>query len=289
MLLIGSNVSYNKETGLLGCLDETRKNNGNSFMFYIGSPQNTIRNEIDDFLTYEAIAKMKKNNISLNNIYVHAPYILNFANKRDIKKYNFYVKFLYEECKRCEKLFVKYIILHPGNYLKSSSKEAIINISNALNIILENTDTTILLETLAGKGTEVGKTFEELNEIISLVKYKDKIGICLDTCHIHDAGYDISNFDDILDNLEDLDILKKVKCIHLNDSKNERGTSKDRHANIGFGKIGFDNLLNITYNERVKQVPKILETPYIDNKSPYKKEILMLKAKKFNSNLMNEV
>ena len=138
---------------------------------------------------------------------------------------------------------------------------------------------------MAGKGTEVGKTLEEIKQIIEGVIYKDKIGICLDTCHLSDAGYDVSKFDEILDILESYNLLDKVLCIHINDSKNIRGSHKDRHENIGYGTIGFDNLINIIYNKRLEQIPKILETPYINDLPPYKEEIEMIKNKKFNPNL----
>ena len=285
MLIIGSHVGFKKDTQLLGALDETLSYNGNAFMFYTGAPQNTVRMPLNDDLTFKALEKMKENNISLDNVVVHAPYIINLANNKDLDKYNFSINFLKQECNRCTNLFVKKLVLHPGSHVGCGSDVGINNIINALNEVLKESDTTILLETMAGKGTEVGKTLEEIKQIIDGVIYKDKIGICLDTCHLFDAGYDVSKFDEILDILESYNLLDKVLCVHVNDSKNICGSHKDRHENIGYGTIGFDNLINIIYNKRLEQIPKILETPYINDLPPYKEEIEMIKNKKFNPNL----
>ena len=285
MLIIGSHVGFKKDTQLLGALDETLSYNGNAFMFYTGAPQNTVRMPLNDDLTFKALEKMKENNISLSNVVVHAPYIINLANNKDLDKYNFSINFLKQECNRCADLFVKKLVLHPGSHVGCGNDVGINNIINALNEVLKESDTTILLETMAGKGTEVGKTLEEIKQIIDGVIYKDKIGICLDTCHLSDAGYDVSKFDEILDILESYNLLDKVLCIHINDSKNIRGSHKDRHENIGYGTLGFDNLINIIYNKRLEQIPKILETPYINDFPPYKEEIEMIKNKKFNPNL----
>ena len=285
MLIIGSHVGFKKDTQLLGALDETLSYNGNAFMFYTGAPQNTVRMPLNDDLTFKALEKMKENNISLSNVVVHAPYIINLANNKDLDKYNFSINFLKQECNRCADLFVKKLVLHPGSHVGCGNDVGINNIINALNEVLKESDTTILLETMAGKGTEVGKTLEEIKQIIDGVIYKDKIGICIDTCHLSDAGYDVSKFDEILDILESYNLLDKVLCIHINDSKNIRGSHKDRHENIGYGTLGFDNLINIIYNKRLEQIPKILETPYINDFPPYKEEIDMIKNKKFNPNL----
>lgn len=285
MLIIGSHVGFKKDTQLLGALDETLSYNGNAFMFYTGAPQNTVRMPLNDALTFKALEKMKENNISLDNVVVHAPYIINLANNKDLDKYNFSINFLKQECNRCADLFVKKLVLHPGSHVGCGNDVGINNIINALNEVLKESDTIILLETMAGKGTEVGKTLEEIKQIIDGVIYKDKIGICLDTCHLSDEGYDVSKFDEILDILESYNLLDKVLCIHINDSKNICGSHKDRHENIGYGTIGFDNLINIIYNKRLEQIPKILETPYINDLPPYKEEIEMIKNKKFNPNL----
>ena len=193
-------------------------------------------------------------------------------------------------------LGMKNLVLHPGASVDLPREIAIKNIYDGLNLILDNDyDVTILLETMAGKGNEVGKTFEELKSIIELVNYKDKIGVCLDTCHINDAGYDISNFDKVLDEFDKVIGIDKLKCIHVNDSKNEIGAHKDRHENFGFGYLGFDNLINIIYNKKIENIPKILETPYVtkdDNSKerlypPYKYEIEMIRNKTFDKDMIN--
>lgn len=285
MLIIGSHVGFRKDTQLLGALEETLSYGGNAFMFYTGAPQNTVRIPLDDSLTFKALEKMKENNISLDNVIVHAPYIINLANNKDIDKYNFSINFLKQECNRCSNLFIKKLVLHPGSHVGCGVEVGINNTINALNEVLKDSDVTILLETMAGKGTEIGKTLEEIKQIIDGVIYKDKIGICLDTCHLSDAGYDVSCFSKILDILKNYNLLDKVLCVHVNDSKNICGSHKDRHENIGYGTLGFENLLNIIYDKELENVPKILETPYINDLPPYKEEIEMIKDKKFNPNL----
>ena len=288
MLKIGSHVSFKKDTQLVGALNEALSYGSTAFMFYTGAPQNTNRTKINDEITLEAQNKMQENNIDINDIVVHAPYIINLANS-DPSKYQFSIRFLKEECKRCEELGINKLILHPGSHVGLGKEVAISNITKALNEVLSSTKTVILLETMAGKGTEVGRNFAEIKEIISKIDYQDKIGICLDTCHLSDAGYDINNFDSILDELKDLNLLDKVLCIHINDSKNIKGSHKDRHENIGFGELGFDNLIKIIYNTRLSNIPKILETPYIEGFPPYKFEISMIRKKSFDKGLKEKV
>ena len=287
-LIIGSHVSYKNNTGLMGSVKEALSYGANTFMFYTGAPQNTLRGEINDALTMEAYKLMKENDIDLEKVIVHAPYIVNLAN---FNNFDFSVSFLIGEIERCSLLGIKYMVLHPGSAVNVSREEAIRNIAKGLNLILDNDyDVTILLETMAGKGNEVGRTFEELFEIIKLVKFKDKLGVCMDTCHLNDAGYDISNFDSVLDQFDGIIGLDKLGCIHINDSKNDINSHKDRHENFGFGTIGFDILINIIYNDRLKNIPKILETPYVtrdDNSKereypPYKYEIEMIRNKVFD-------
>ncbi|MGN0973106.1 MAG: deoxyribonuclease IV [Bacilli bacterium] len=290
MLIIGSHVSFNKDEQLLGSLKEALGYGANTFMFYTGAPQNTRRYSINDGLTLEALNLMKDNNIDYSKVIVHAPYIINLANSSDLSKYDFAVNFLKEEVERCSLLGIKYLVLHPGSHVGCGVENGINNIINGLNDVLMNSSVTILLETMAGKGTEIGKTFEELKAIIDGVKYKDKIGVCLDTCHLNDAGYDISDFNKILDDFDKIIGISYIKCIHINDSKNEINTHKDRHENIGFGTIGFDNLINIIYNDKLKDIPKILETPYVDREyPPYKYEIKMIRNKCFDKDLINKI
>lgn len=289
MLIIGSHVGYKKDSGLVGSVKEALSYNANTFMFYTGAPQNTKRLPIDLEKVKEADQLMKDNKIAKENVIVHAPYIINLATD-DLVKREFSCNFLKEEIKRVETLGFSYLVLHPGSHVGAGTDKGIQNIADSLNKIIDkDTKVVILLETMAGKGTEVGKSFEELESIISKIKQRENIGVCLDTCHINDAGYDLNYFDKVLDSFDKIIGLDKLKCIHVNDSKNIMGSHKDRHENIGYGHIGFDNLINIIYNKRLDNIPKILETPYIDKTyPPYKYEIEMIRSKKFNDNLINE-
>ena len=287
-LIIGSHVSYKNDTGLVGSVEEALKYGANTFMFYTGAPQNTRRGNIDKNITNRAYEIMKDNGIDINNVVVHAPYIVNLCND---EKFDFSVSFLKGEMDRCKELGIKYMVLHPGSSVGLEREYAINNIIKGLNLILEGEyDTIICLETMAGKGTEVGRNFEEIKTIIEGVDKKNNIGVCMDTCHIHDAGYDISNIDQVLDEFDKIIGLDYLKVMHINDSKNIRGAHKDRHENIGYGYIGFDNIINIIYNSRLEGIPMILETPYIDKDyPPYKYEIEMIRNKEFNNNLIDDV
>ena len=288
-MIIGSHVNFGSEQ-LLGSAKQAVSFGANTFMFYTGAPQNTIRKDIKDDLTDEAVKYMKENNIDINNVICHAPYIINLANKEKEDSWNFSISFLKNEINRITKMGINYIVVHPGNALKIDRMEALNNIAEAINnIITIDTKPMILLETMAGKGTECGINIYEINEILNKVNLKEKVGVCLDTCHLNDSGIDISKFDEYLDEFDEKIGIEKIKCVHVNDSKNEIGTHKDRHANLGYGTIGFENLINVIYNTRLKNVPKILETPWIGEYPPYKIEIDMIKSKKFNPNLEEEV
>lgn len=290
MLYIGSHVGFKKDSQLLGSVQEALSYGANTFMFYTGAPQNTSRYPIMDGLTLETMALMKEHDFDYSKVVVHAPYIINLANDKDPEKFKFSVRFLQEELERCELLGIKSIVLHPGSHVGLGVDAAISNIAKGLNMILGTHDVTILLETMAGKGTEVGSSLEEIKRIIDLVDDKEHIGVCLDTCHLNDAGYDMSKFDDFLDQFDSLIGLDKIGCVHVNDSKNVLGAHKDRHENIGFGTIGFDNLISIIYNNRLENIPKILETPYVDREyAPYKYEIEMIRNKKFDSDLIEKI
>ena len=288
-MIIGSHVNFGSEQ-LLGSAKQAVSFGANTFMFYTGAPQNTIRKDIKDDLTDEAVKYMKENNIDINNVICHAPYIINLANKEKEDSWNFSISFLKNEISRITKMGINYIVVHPGNALKIDRMEALNNIAEAINnIITTETMPMILLETMAGKGTECGINIYEINEILNKVNLKEKVGVCLDTCHLNDSGIDISKFDEYLNEFDEKIGIEKIKCVHVNDSKNEIGTHKDRHANLGYGTIGFENLINVIYNARLKNVPKILETPWIGEYPPYKIEIDMIKSKKFNPNLEEEV
>lgn len=291
MLIIGSHVSYKNSTQLLGSVEEAISYGANAFMFYTGAPQNTQRGEINDLVTYEALQKMKENNIMLENVVCHAPYIVNLANNIDPEKYEFAKKFLRQEIERCMQLGVRKIVLHPGSATKLDRTDALNNIIKGLNSILYPDDNImILLETMAGKGTELGINLEELKYIIENVKLKERVGVCLDTCHLSDSGININEFDKYLDEFDKQIGIDKIGCVHLNDSKNPIGARKDRHENLGYGTIGFDTLINVAYNARLESVPKLLETPFVDREyAPYKFEIEEIKDKKFNPNLYDEI
>lgn len=289
MLLLGSHASFRKNDQLLGSLKEALSYGANTFMFYTGAPQNTKRYPIEDGLTLEALQLMKESNLDYSKVVVHAPYIVNLANDSDPTKYKFSVDFLQEEVERCKLLGITKLVLHPGSHVGLGIDRAIENIANAINMI-SNDSVVILLETMAGKGTEVGSKLEEIKAIIDRVDDKKHIGVCLDTCHLSDGGYDIVNFNDFLDEFDKIIGLDKIGCVHVNDSKNERGAHKDRHDNFGFGHIGFDVLMNVIYNERLETIPKILETPYVDRDfAPYKYEIEMIKNKVFDPELIDKI
>ncbi len=279
-MIIGSHVSMNGKEMMLGSVKEAISYNANAFMIYTGAPQNTARKSISELRIEEAHELMNNNNIELKNIVVHAPYIVNpgtfFEDKRE-----FAISFLTEEVKRTYAMGSKILVLHPGNTLKEDLNETIKNIAHVVNTINNNTkdlDVVIALETMSGKGTEVGRTFNEIKQIIDLVENKDRIGVCLDTCHIHDSGYDLVNkYNDVKKEFSDIIGLGYLKVIHLNDSKNIVGAKKDRHENLGKGNIGLDTLIKVCYDEDFSHVPKILETPYIDGVPPYKEEIEIIK------------
>lgn len=285
-MLIGSHVKFNSKGQLLESLNEALSYGSTTFMFYTGAPQNTIRSKISSEITEKAKKVMKEHNMKIEGIIVHAPYIINLANDNDDAKYNFSINFLIQEVKRCEEIGIKYLVLHPGSHVGLGIEKGIQNIIFALNKVNESNDSVIiLLETMAGKGSEVGSNLDEIKEIIDGVTDKSKIGVCLDTCHLSDSGYDITDFDKILDELDKKIGLSYLHCVHVNDSKNVRGARKDRHENIGYGMLGFDNLIKIIYNKRLDNIPKILETPWYEDRPLYKEEIEMIKSKKFNDKL----
>lgn len=287
-MLIGCHVNFGKEQ-LLGSAVQANIYGANCFMFYTGAPQNTIRKNLDKELIRKAHEFMNDSGIDIKNVICHAPYIVNLANDKDLTKWQFSINFLKQEIFRCSELGIKYIVLHPGSAVGLDRKVALDNIGRALNLILEEkSDVMILLETMAGKGSECGCTLEELQYILDNLN-SNKIGICLDTCHLNDAGYDMSKFDEFLDLFDKIIGIDKIHCVHLNDSKNPLGSRKDRHENIGFGHIGFDALLNVCCNNRLFNVPKILETPWVNREYPlYKEEIEMLRSAKFNDKLKKQ-
>lgn len=290
MLILGSHVGFKKDEQLLGSLKEALSYGANTFMFYTGAPQNTMRYPINEEKRDEALLMMREHDIDYSKVVVHAPYIINLANDDEIK-FNFSVQFLKEEIVRCNTLRIKKMVLHPGSHVGLGIERGIESIIRGLNLILDGKyDVTILLETMAGKGSEVGSRLEEIKTIIDGVNDKEHIGVCIDTCHLSDAGYDLRDFDKFLDEFDKIIGVDKIGCVHVNDSKNAFGSHKDRHENIGFGEVGFDTLMNVIYNKRLEEVPKILETPYVDREyPPYKYEIEMIKNRKFDLDLIKKI
>lgn len=300
MLKIGSHVSMNGKDMLLGSVKEALSYNANSFMIYTGAPQNTIRRKTSEMKIEEAKALMEEHDLSLDNVIVHAPYVMNLANG-DPEKRQFAVDFLTSEIKRTAEIGAKQIVLHPGAHVKQGVDVGIKYIVEGLNKVIENTqglDVKIALETMAGKGTEVGKTFEELKAIIDGVNDDARLSVCFDTCHTHDAGYGTKDdFDAVISEFDQVIGKERISVFHINDSKNPLNAHKDRHENIGFGYIGFDALNYIVNHPDFMDVPKILETPYVteteDSKDkvfpPYKEEIEMFRNKVFDQNVLHNI
>ncbi|WP_404403913.1 deoxyribonuclease IV [Jeotgalibacillus malaysiensis] len=294
MLKIGSHVSMGGKKMLLGASEEAVSYGSSTFMIYTGAPQNTRRKPIEDLNIEAGLAHMKEHGIE--DIVVHAPYIINIANTTKPETFELGVNFLRSETERTAALGAKQIVLHPGAHVGAGADKGIERIIEGLNEVLTKDQTVqVALETMAGKGSECGRSFDELAKIIDGVTHNERLSVCFDTCHVHDAGYDIVNdLDGVLEQFDRIVGLDRIKVVHVNDSKNPKGASKDRHENIGFGHIGYDALDRIVHHEVFSQIPKILETPYVgedknDKKAPYKHEIQMLQNRAFNEQLIDEI
>lgn len=280
MLKIGSHVGMSGKEMFLGSVKEALSYGANTFMVYTGAPQNTRRKELKD-LNIEAAAKCMKDNGILEFV-VHAPYIINLGNTVNPDTYKLAVEFLALELERAYAMGSTSLILHPGAHVGAGAEAGINQIAKGINEVLtKDTPCNIVLETMAGKGSEIGRSFQELAMIFDKVTYNEKLRVCFDTCHTHDAGYQIkNNFDGVLEEFDHYIGRNKIAVFHINDSKNERGAGKDRHANIDQGFIGFDALNYIVHHKDFESIPKILETPYIPSPNdpkktlpPYKEEI----------------
>lgn len=296
MLKIGSHVGMGGKDMMLGSVKEALSYGSNTFMLYTGAPQNTKRKDVSELKVDEAWELMKKNNI--DEFIVHAPYIINLANAVKPETYEIAVEFLAVELERTAKMGSKTLVLHPGSHVGEGVDVGVAQIVKGLNEVLtSDTSVNIALETMAGKGSEIGRSFEELAMIYDGVKYNDKLRVCFDTCHTSDAGYDIVNdFDGVINTFDKIIGKDQIAVFHINDSKNEPGAGKDRHENIGFGHIGFDALLNIINYKDFEAVPKILETPYIKNPDdakksypPYKYELEMIRSGKFDDQMIEKI
>ena len=271
---------------LLGASEEAASYGANTFMIYTGAPQNTRRKSIAELNIMNGLFHMKDHGMS--NIVVHAPYIVNLGNTTKPETFELGVTFLQEEIKRTAALEATQIVLHPGAHVGAGVDAGIARIVEGLNEVLtDEQPVQIALETMAGKGSEIGRTFDELARIIDGVTHNERLSVCLDTCHVHDAGYNIvEDFDGVLNEFDKIVGIDRLKVLHINDSKNVRGAAKDRHENIGFGEIGFDALKYIVHHPQLMHLPKILETPYVgadakNKKAPYKIEIAMLRDGEF--------
>ncbi|MBN6203024.1 deoxyribonuclease IV [Staphylococcus saprophyticus] len=293
-MLLGSHVSMNGKKMLEGSAEEAHKFGESTFMIYTGAPQNTRRKPIEELNIEKGHEIMKAHGLS--NIVVHAPYIINIANTVKPHVFELGVEFLQSEIERTQALGAQDIVLHPGSHVGEGTDAGIKKIIEGLNEVLTNDNNVrIALETMAGKGSEVGRNFEELARIIDGVNHNDRLSVCFDTCHTHDAGYNVKeDFDGVLNEFDKIIGVDRIKVVHVNDSKNDIGAHKDRHENIGFGYIGFDALNYVVHHDTFKDIPKILETPYVgedkkNKKPPYKLEIEMLKQQKFDEDLKNRI
>ena len=293
-MLIGSHVSMSGKEMLLGSAKEAYSYGANVMMVYTGAPQNTRRKPIEE-LNAEIGKKFMAEN-GIKEVVVHAPYIINLANTTKEGYIDFAIDFLKEELRRAEAVGATQVVLHPGSHVGAGVDVGLNQIIYGLNQVITKDQTVqIALETMAGKGTELARTFEELARIIDGVTYNEHLSVTFDTCHVHDAGYDIKNdLSGVLTQFDKTVGLNRIKVLHINDSKNPVGAHKDRHENLGFGEIGFDALMNVIQVPEFKNLPKILETPWIkvEDKvqiAPYKKEIEMIRSGKFDSHWIEEL
>lgn len=295
-MILGCHVGMSGKEMLLGSAKEAVSYGADTFMFYTGAPQNTRRKEIAELNIDAAWEYLSTHNI--DDIIVHAPYIINLGNAVKPETFELAVTFLAKEIERSEACKSRTLILHPGAHVGEGADTGIRQIVKGLNEVLtKDTNLNIALETMAGKGSEIGRNFEELARIYDGVTYNEKLRVCFDTCHTHDSGYDIiHDFDGVIDQFDRILGKDQIAVFHINDSKNISGAAKDRHANLGFGEIGFDAISYIVHHPDFKHIPKILETPYIpsptkDKKSyaPYKYEIAMLRSGTFEPDIQGRI
>lgn len=278
---LGCHVGMAGKEMFLASAKEATSYGANVFMLYTGAPQNTRRKDISELNIEAGWEYAHKNGI--DEIVVHAPYIINLANTVKPETYELAVEFLEKEIIRTAAMRSKILVLHPGSHVNAGAEAGIAQVIKGLNTVLNqnNDDVYIALETMAGKGSEVGRTFEELKAIYDGVDKKDRLRVCFDTCHINDAGYDIVNhYDEVFDEFDKVLGLDQIAVFHINDSMNPLGAHKDRHANVDKGFIGYETLHRLVHDERFIDVPKILETPWLceegsdkKTKPPYKEEI----------------
>ena len=284
MLKIGSHVSMSGKDMFLNSVREAAGYGAHTFMLYTGSPQNTSRKTVEELNIDAGWEAMHQ--YGMEEFVVHAPYIINLANTVKPETFQLAVDFLTLEVQRTVAMKSQILILHPGAHVGAGVEAGTAQIIKGLNEVLaESEGCYIALETMAGKGSEIGKTFEELAAIYDGVCHPERLRVCFDTCHTHDAGYDIINdFDGVIEQFDRILGKDQIAVFHINDSKNPCGSHKDRHANIGQGEIGFDALHTIVHHPDFENIPKILETPYLVDPEnpkktypPYKEEIVLLR------------
>ncbi len=295
-MILGSHVGMSGKDMLLGSAKEAASYGADTFMFYTGAPQNTRRKDIKELKIDEAWAYMDTHGLSAP--VVHAPYIINLGNSVKPETYQLAVDFLGVELTRAEACKSSLVVLHPGAHVGAGVEAGIRQVVKGLNEVLtKDTGVYIALETMAGKGSELGRTFEELAQIYDGVTYNEKLRVCFDTCHTFDAGYDIKqDFDGVLNEFDHILGTDQIAVFHINDSKNPLGSHKDRHADLGFGEIGFDALSYVAHHPGFEDIPKILETPWVpdpeDKKKsypPYKYEIEMLREDQFDPDVQEKI
>lgn len=289
MYLLGSHVGMSGKDMMLGSVKEAVSYGANTFMLYTGAPQNTRRKKIEELKIDEAKQCMQENGIE--TFVVHAPYIINLANTIKPETFEIAVEFLGVELERAAAMGSGVLVLHPGAHVGAGEEAGIAQIIKGLDMVMkEEMPVKIALETMAGKGSEIGKTFEELKAIYNGVKYPQNLRVCFDTCHVNDAGYDIVNdYEGVMKQLDEVLGMEQIAVFHVNDSKNPLGAHKDRHENVGKGNIGFETLFKVVSDERFQNIPKILETPWIKDEQdakksypPYKEEIAWLQQGKMD-------
>lgn len=287
MYLLGSHVGMSGKDMMLGSVKDAISYGANTFMLYTGAPQNTKRKKIEELNIGAARQMMEENGIW--NFVVHAPYIINLANTIKPEIFQIATDFLKVELERTEAMGSETLVLHPGAHVGAGVEAGIAQIIKGLDMVMKpEMKVKIALETMAGKGSEIGRSFEEIKAIYEGVRYPENLRVCFDTCHVNDAGYDIVNqYEEVLQQFDDILGLEQIAVFHINDSKNPMGAHKDRHENIGFGTIGFDALYRVVSDKRFEKIPKILETPWLKPEDdpkhplpPYKEEIEMLQSGK---------
>ena len=288
-IYLGSHVDLKGPEYYLGSVKTALSYGANTFMFYTGAPQNSFRKPTSELRIKEGRELIKEAGLDESKIIVHAPYIVNPANYGKEDLYQMSIEFIAKELLRVGEFGCSTLVLHPGASVGLDREECFKAVAAAIDaaFVLAPNNVKIALETMAGKGTEIGITFEEIRKIIDYTQNKSRVGVCLDTCHINDAGYDVHDIDNVLNEFDRIIGLDRLLVIHINDSKNPRGAHKDRHENIGYGYIGFKALENFIYHPKLRNIPKILETPYYNEKAPYKEEISMLRNNEFKEGWRN--